>query len=117
MNRHKSFIISMISIAVLLLAGVGRHALTAEVAVNAKDGVNFRFLAIADTHFASHERRAASLQQFKKFLADVKPLGADFAVVLGDVCGEDQPALAQARKVAEDSGLKVHFRAREPRQG
>ncbi|MFH1023009.1 MAG: PQQ-binding-like beta-propeller repeat protein [Planctomycetota bacterium] len=76
---------------------------------NAGSGQAFRFLAIADPHFFELEKAPKSLGAFKQFLADVKPLNADFLVVLGDVCGERRPALAQARKIAEESGLKVYF--------
>jgi len=64
---------------------------------------------MADTHFWELETHPEGLQAFGKFLADAKPLGADFAVILGDVCGDRHAALPQARKIADDSGVKVYF--------
>jgi len=69
----------------------------------------FRFLALADPHFRDRTKYPQGLDGFKAFLEQSKALGADFAVILGDVCGEDPPALAQARKIADQSGVKVHF--------
>jgi len=69
----------------------------------------FRFLAVADTHFWETEKHPKSLAAFKDFLEKVKPLAADFLVILGDVCGDRYAALPEARKIADDSGVKVYF--------
>jgi outer membrane protein assembly factor BamB/calcineurin-like phosphoesterase family protein len=70
---------------------------------------NFRFLAVADPHFWELEKHPKGLNAFKAWLQNIKPLKADFAVILGDVCGDRYAALPQARKIAEESGIKVHF--------
>ncbi len=70
---------------------------------------NFRFLAVADTHFWELEKHPKGLQAFKAWLGRIKHLKADFMVVLGDVCGDRYAALPQAKKIADESGLKVHF--------
>jgi outer membrane protein assembly factor BamB/calcineurin-like phosphoesterase family protein len=70
---------------------------------------NFRFLAVADTHFWELEKHPRGLNAFKAWLGKVKHLNADFAVILGDICGDRYAALPQARKIAEESGFKVHF--------
>ena len=92
-----------------LLAGLALSARAAEPGAKKAAERNFRFLAVADTHFWELEKYPAGLNAFKKWLGAVKPLKADFAVVLGDVCGDRYAALAQARKIAEESGFKVHF--------
>lgn len=69
----------------------------------------FRFLAAADPHFLDQAKYPQGLDAFKDFLEKTKSLGADFLVILGDICGENPPALAQAKKIADDSGVKVHF--------
>jgi outer membrane protein assembly factor BamB/calcineurin-like phosphoesterase family protein len=69
----------------------------------------FRFLALADPHFRDRTKYPQGLDGFKVFLEQSKALGADFVVILGDVCGEDPPALAQSRKIADESGAKVYF--------
>jgi 3',5'-cyclic AMP phosphodiesterase CpdA len=66
----------------------------------------FRFLVLSDPHFYVKGKK---LDHFREFLARVKPLGADFAVILGDICGDDYPALALAREIADASGFKVYF--------
>ena len=69
----------------------------------------FRFLAMADPHWRDRTKYPQGLDGFKTFLEQSKALGADFLVILGDICGEDPPALAQARKIADESGATVHF--------
>jgi predicted MPP superfamily phosphohydrolase len=97
--------------AALLAAALISPARAGEAAAPGGDAPKraFRFLAIADTHFWEQAKNPASLAAFKDFLEQVKPLGADFLVILGDVCGDQPAALPEAAKIAEESGVKVHF--------
>ncbi|MHC4914327.1 MAG: outer membrane protein assembly factor BamB family protein [Planctomycetota bacterium] len=105
--RTQTFFRSLAAGLVLLLAAAAAPGRAGEPPKPADR--NFRFLALADTHFWELEKYPKGLEGFKVWLERVKPLGADFAVVLGDVCGDRYAALAQVRKIAEESGFKVYF--------
>ena len=69
----------------------------------------FRFIAIADPHLMEASRAPRSIPQFISFIENIKALDADFLVVLGDVCGENRPALSEIAAAANATGYPVHF--------
>ena len=70
---------------------------------------SFRYIAVADTHRMQASRSKLSIPFYQTFLENIKGLDADFLVILGDICGEDRPALAEIAEVTKQSGYPVYF--------